>query len=139
MGVTVSTLNRNWATSGNSNGIQFHPILVKDIPKDAGRGRLGFIASSMFWLDLTVRLDQGLAPMEAVEIELNPTKNAMGKTVNSDQELAAIRHEFRKSGYSKKYSLLVRGKPSHLFVVSHETASMMDISGRHRNGVEFTT
>lgn len=115
-----------WATSENTNEISMRIVPVSEIPPENHRGRPGFIENSPFWKNLTEKLSQGLQPFESVEIELNPTETGSGKFVTSEQELATIRYEFTKTGLSKKYSLIVRGKTCHLYVVSHETAAAMD-------------
>jgi hypothetical protein len=112
-----------WAISPDSHCLQMKTVAITEVPHASPRGRVGFIESSPFWTELKARLTAGLSPMEAVEIELNPIAKPEGGIISSDQELAALRHEFQKSGLSKQFSLIVRGESCHrLFVVSHESA-----------------
>ena len=97
-------------------------IKKSEIPEGISRGRVSLLSRLPFWNELVDVLARGLAPSEAVEIELSPVKTAEGKLVSPTTLLSAIRHQFQKSGLTKKYSLVLRGA-NRLFIVDHATAS----------------
>jgi hypothetical protein len=97
------------------------------IPGGGYRGRKALVTSLPFWNQMVDRLKSGLGPQEAIEIELAPVKDEAGKTIPPQKLVTRIQYQFHKQNFSKKHSLLVRGKDSQitLYVVDHQTAHRM--------------
>jgi hypothetical protein len=114
---------RKWATSKNT-GPRVSFVKKAEIPQEGIRGRRGFLDTMPFWKQIVEGLQKGLTPAEAIEVELNPVTTVEGKRITPEKLLAATRHQFRKAGFSKRYSMLVRGDKSRLFIVDHATAAI---------------
>lgn len=103
---------------------QTGPIVRKvsrnEIPIGKARGREAFILALPFWNQLVAQLDKGLTPSEAIEIDLKPVADASGKSVDPENLVTRIRHQFRKNGYSDRFSLLAPKGSNRLFVVDHK-------------------
>jgi hypothetical protein len=116
--------NRNSASAVlEHEGPRMLFIKKSQIPIGVSRGRVSFLSEMPFWSELLDILKNGLSPAEAIEIDLTATRTAEGKEISSMSLLSAIRHQFQKTELSKKYSLILRGDNTRLFITDHATAA----------------
>ena len=85
-----------------------------------GHGTEAQILSTQMWKDLVVKLEEGLGPQEAVEIDYSkPLQNRRGDPVPAKRFAARLRYQLQKKKYSKKYSLIVPGKSTSMYIVDY--------------------
>jgi hypothetical protein len=102
--------------------IRVHVVKRDDIPvTEWQRGREAFIKTRPFWVDLAAKLEEGLGPYEAIEIDLKPLMDG-DKQLSVKALTNRIRYQMIKNKYDKKYSVLGPKMGDRLFIIDRTAA-----------------